>query len=57
MAFACFDCQKSFKREVKYPSSANDDIKNCPNCGGEVQNMGRHFKAPKSGDRKQWEIV
>jgi len=54
MAFACLECCKSFKREYKlipkeYPSELP-----CPNCGGIAYNLGRHFKAPKKTDKKQW---
>jgi len=26
----------------------------CPDCGGDAFNFGRHFKAPKKTDKKQW---
>ncbi len=58
MAFACFTCQKSFKKSLgkappnKYPSQLT-----CPNCGEIAYNMGRHFKPPKKNDKKQWEKV
>lgn len=29
----------------------------CPDCDGEAHNFGRHFKAPKKSDLKQWEKV
>ena len=55
MAFACLECCKSFKRKYKlipkeYPSELP-----CPNCGGISYNLGRHFKAPKKTDKKQWD--
>jgi DNA-directed RNA polymerase subunit RPC12/RpoP len=55
MSFACFDCRKSFKREV--------DIYNvtleltCPECGNTSYNFGRHFKPPKKSDKEQWNKV
>ncbi len=56
MAFACLDCQKSFKREfdlsIEYPLTLK-----CPNCGGVSHNFGRHFKPPKKTDKKQWSKV
>ncbi len=54
IAFACFDCQKSFKRglDKKCPLTLI-----CPNCGGTSHNFERHFKAPKKTDNKQWEKV
>lgn len=56
MAFACLDCHKSFKRGFnlaeEYPVTLT-----CPNCGGNAHNLGRHFKAPKRTDKKQWAKV
>jgi len=56
MAFACLDCCKSFKREFnlvkEYPSELT-----CSDCGGAAYNFGRHFKAPKRSDKKQWEKI
>ncbi len=57
MAFACLECCKSFKREYKllpkdYPSELP-----CPECGGVSYNFGRHFKAPRKTDKKQWEKI
>ena len=54
---ACLECCKSFKREYKlipreYPSELP-----CPNCGGTAYNLGRHFKAPKKTDKKQWNKI
>ena len=53
MAFACFDCCKSFKREFVLTDGIPIEMK-CPNCGGVSYNFGRHFKAPKKSDMKQW---
>lgn len=50
---ACFDCRKSFKRA--YHKECKD--RKCPHCGGQVIRLGRKFKAPKTGDTKQWEKV
>ena len=54
MSFACFDCCKSFKREYQIASGSYFDELKCPHCGGVAYNFGRHFKAPKSTDQKQW---
>ncbi len=53
MSFACLECCKSFKRQIDI---SNDFPKTlpCPECGGESHNFGRHFKAPKKTDKKQW---
>ncbi len=29
----------------------------CPDCGGALHKLGRHFKAPPKDDLKQWEKV
>jgi len=56
MAFACLECQKSFKREFGLSQEHSEKMK-CPDCGGEAYNFGRHFKAPKKTDKKQWEKI
>ena len=53
MAFACFDCCKSFKREFVLTDGVPNEL-TCPNCGGISHNFGRHFKAAKKTDKKQW---
>ncbi len=56
MAFACLHCRKSFKREFN-PTSEGPKVLQCPECGGSAHNLGRHFKAPKKDDLKQWQKV
>jgi hypothetical protein len=56
MAFACLDCRKSFKREFNLAKGCPSELK-CPECGGMAHNFGRHFKAPKKNDLKQWKKV
>lgn len=56
MAFACLACCKSFKREFDLADGVPLVLK-CPNCGGKSHNLGRHFKAPKKSDKKQWAKV
>ena len=56
MAFACLSCQKSFKREFVLTDGVPMVLK-CPQCGGHSYNLGRHFKAPKKTDKKQWDKV
>jgi DNA-directed RNA polymerase subunit RPC12/RpoP len=58
--YACFNCQKAFKRRL-----ATDFVENttefeakdakCPDCGGLVANMGLDFEAPKKKDDKAWQ--
>ena len=55
-AFACLDCRKSFKREFDLNEGRPQNMV-CPDCGGVAHNFGRHFKAPKKTDQKQWEKV
>ena len=56
MAFACLSCCKSFKRKVDLYKEYKMDL-NCPDCGGLAHNFGRHFKAPKKSDKKQWQKI
>jgi DNA-directed RNA polymerase subunit RPC12/RpoP len=57
MAFACLECCKSFKRILDNSRSEIPTELVCPNCGGISFNYGRHFKAPKSTDKKQWDKI
>lgn len=57
MSFACFSCQKSFKRHVEASPKDYPNHMSCPECGGVSVNLGRNFKAPKKNDVKQWEKV
>jgi hypothetical protein len=56
MAFACFHCCKSFKRVFNFYEQCPMKLP-CPECGGATYNFGRHFKAPKKTDAKQWQKV
>jgi hypothetical protein len=51
--FACFRCQRSFKRALVDA----EFTKVCPRCRGQAIRVGRHFKAPRKDDRAQWEKV
>ena len=55
MSFACLDCHKSFKRH--YDVQTRPSELTCPHCGGVAYNFGRHFKAPRSSDKGQWEKI
>ena len=50
IAYACFDCRKSWKH-----SPAVEAV--CPQCARPLKEMGRSFKAPRQSDQKQWEKV
>lgn len=56
MAFACLKCCKSFKREFVLTEGVPLELK-CPECGEPSFNFGRHFKAPKKSDKKQWQKI
>ena len=56
MAFACLNCCKSFKREFNLSEGCPSEL-TCPQCGGIAHNFGRHFKAPKKNDQKQWKKI
>ena len=56
IAFACLQCCKSFKRDTDITKGFIKELK-CPECGGVSYNVGRHFKAPKKTDTKQWNKV
>ena len=47
----CFRCRKSFKK----PASASPRV--CPQCGDELVQLSRKFKAPRTRDSGQWEKV
>ncbi|WP_394132215.1 hypothetical protein [Marinobacter nauticus] len=56
MAFACLTCCKSFKREFDLAEECPMTLK-CPECGSSAHNFGRHFKAPKKSNKKQWDKI
>lgn len=49
IAYACFECRRSFKTA---PRESREAV--CPRCKGPMYEMGRSFKAPASRDREQW---
>lgn len=56
ISFACFECRKSFKRQVNFLEEISIELP-CPDCGKAATNLGRHFKPPKKSDAKQWTKV
>jgi hypothetical protein len=52
---ACFNCRKCFKDRTYHQLAVQ--TKTCPHCGGELHNMGTHFKAPRRSDDKAWEAI
>lgn len=61
------NCRKKSEQielEQKYGTTADNIINEyqqkickCPDCGGEMANMGMDFKAPKIQDIKEWKII
>jgi len=47
----CFSCRKSFKK----PNTNKTRL--CPDCGVEMVQLSRKFKAPKKEDVSSWEVV
>ena len=45
----CFHCRKVFAYGAERMI--------CPQCGGPLHDLGRHFKAPRRNDLKQWQKV
>ena len=52
IAHACFNCRKSFKVAPR-----DERIAVCPNCSGQLHEMGRSFKSPAAKDTEQWAKV
>lgn len=56
--FACFICQKTFKRrlwvDIKKGEKENSPAK-CPQCSGSMVSMGKDFESPKQKDDKAWQ--
>ena len=50
MPHACFACRKSWKLPAE--STAK-----CPECGGGLADMGRHFRVPKKRDKDGWVLA
>ena len=57
MQFACFDCRKAFKQPAAFPKRIPEERHICPQCGAEMVEMGRNFRAPKRDDLEQWKKV
>jgi len=58
--YACFDCQKTFKRRLWLDIRKGEKIESeakCPQCGSLMANMGKDFEAPKKGDNKAWQHI
>jgi hypothetical protein len=51
--FACFACRKSFKQDPLNESLAHA----CPECSGELRDMGRNFRPPRKSAKNAWEVA
>jgi hypothetical protein len=59
--FGCFKCQIGFKRRNLFDVQPNrtepsEDF-NCPNCGGEMTNLGRDLRLPNKNKDEQWRAI
>jgi DNA-directed RNA polymerase subunit RPC12/RpoP len=58
--YACFNCQKTFKRrlinDIKRGEKSVLEAK-CPECGELMANMGLDFESPKKDDLKKWQHI
>lgn len=55
--YACFNCQKTFKRKVLRDVDKHAQFSveaKCPECGELMANMGLNFESPAKNDHKQW---
>lgn len=61
--YACFECQKTFKRkllsDVKEGISMHEteNPAKCPECGDWMASMGKDFRSPKNRIRKLGSIL
>lgn len=49
--WACFDCRKSFAKDV----SASP--RKCPECARPMIDMGAFFEPPRKLNKKRWEVM
>jgi hypothetical protein len=69
ITYGCFNCQVGFKRrnlndikpdELTAASKIGEDISKdfrCPNCGGEMANLGRDLRLPAKTKNEQWACI
>jgi hypothetical protein len=61
--YACFNCQIGFKRrnifDVQPNLTSEDTVKDakCPNCAGEMFNIGRDLRLPPKTKDEQWRCI
>lgn len=55
--YACFNCQKTFKRRILHDVDRDSQVSveaKCPECGKLMANMGLDFESPSKNDHKRW---
>ena len=49
--WACFDCRKSFSKEL------NETPRKCPECARPMTDMGAYFEPPRKLNKKRWAVM
>jgi hypothetical protein len=64
ITYGCFQCQVGFKRPLlsdvlgeKYTIDAVSKDFKCPNCAGEMANLGRDLRLPPKSKNEQWKAI
>ncbi len=60
LTYGCFKCQVGFKRRNLFDVDRNaTEAKdfNCPNCGGEMANLGRDLRLPAKTKNEEWKCI
>ena len=54
--YTCFHCRKAFKRsfQAEVDPTGEPHAPRCPECGGEVHDLGLGFSPPRRADLRQW---
>ena len=58
--YGCFKCQIGFKRRNLFdvdPDAKDAKDAKCPNCGGEMANLGRDLRLPAKTKNEQWQCI
>lgn len=57
--YACFECRKVFRRRLHEDilGGGEDRPFRCPQCAGEMLDMGFDFAAPRTSDARAWRLV
>lgn len=58
--YACFKCQVGFKRRNLFDIDPDAKLGNeakCPNCGGEMANLGRDLRLPAKTKDEEWRCI